>query len=73
MSHPRVDDELLFTLTICRQGLPVDTHPIHLARLKIIERIIRDAVDKEPRRWAEVLVRSEQIADQALEQRGRTR
>jgi hypothetical protein len=69
MPTPRVLDDLLFTLAICRQQLPQGTHPIHLARLQIIERIIRQAVDREPREWAAILARSEQVVDQALEQR----
>jgi len=73
MPVPRVLDDLLFTLVICRQALPRDTHPIHVARLQIIERIIRQAVDREPREWAAILARSEQVVDQALAQRNSDR
>lgn len=46
MKHTLKD--LLFTLNVCMQCLPVDTHLVHFDRLREIGRII-----SEPARWWE--------------------
>ena len=35
-------EELLYTLDICKINLPVGTHPVHLERLRVIEKIIKE-------------------------------
>lgn len=60
---------LLNTLACCRQALPKDTHPIHLVRIQVIERLIKHAVEREPQFWADTLARGEYTVDQALAQR----
>jgi len=62
---------LLATLAIARQELPKDTHPIHLVRLQVIERLILRAIEREPELWADTLARGERVVDQALAQRER--
>lgn len=66
----RTEDDLKLTLVLCRQELGIaNAHPIHLARLKLIELIIHDAIDREPRHWSELLKRYEDAADRV--QRGK--
>jgi hypothetical protein len=62
---------LLDTLAICRQELPKDTHPIHLIRIQVIERLIKHAVEREPQLWASTLARGERVVDQVQAQRRR--
>jgi hypothetical protein len=64
-------DDLLFTLQICRQELPENTHPVHLVRLQVIERLIKRACEKEPQYWADTLARGERVVDQVQAQRDR--
>lgn len=66
-----VTDDLLLTLQICRQELPPDTHPVHLVRIQVIERVIRRAVEREPQLWEETLARGERVVDQVQTQRDR--
>jgi hypothetical protein len=60
---------LIDTLLVCRQELPKDTHPIHLLRIQVIERLIRHAVEKEPGLWEATLARGERVVDQIQAQR----
>ena len=64
-------NDLLITLQICRQELPEDTHPIHLVRLQVIERLIKRAVEREPQLWADTLARGERVVDTVAAQRER--
>jgi len=59
---------LLDTLTLCREQLPPDTHPIILVRLQVLERLIKHAVAREPQLWAAVLARGERAVDQTIAQ-----
>jgi len=57
-------DDLLFSLKIARQSFPNDTHPIHAARLYLVEQIVKRALEAEPERWREALVSVEQLSDE---------
>jgi hypothetical protein len=43
-------DDLLFTLEICRNALPMSAHPVHWSRLRYLEGLVRY--------WVRSLVRS---------------
>lgn len=60
-----VAEDLLFTTEICRQGLPEDTHPVNLARIKIIRQMIIWATrdESDAAYWAEQLRRAEHAVD----------
>jgi hypothetical protein len=62
---------LLDTLTICRDALPKDTHPIWLIRLQVLERLVKHAVEREPQFWTDTLARGERVVDQVQAQRRR--
>lgn len=62
-------DELLFTLAIARQSLPEDAHPIHKARMLLVERIVKRAIESEPAYWRESFEQAEQIADDVVMRR----
>jgi len=60
-----ISDDLRQALTIARDELPPDTHPVYLARLDIIERLIIWTM-KQPeyaKHWADVLRREEHKID----------
>lgn len=60
-----VAEDLLFTTEICRQGLPEDTHPVNLARIRIIRQMIVWATRDEgnAQYWAGELRRAEHAVD----------
>lgn len=62
---PEVAADLCHTLLICQQGLPEDTHPINLERIRIIKMIIVWATRSEGNAayWAEQLRRAEHAVD----------
>ena len=62
-------DDLLFTLEIARKSLPSDAHPVHLARLYLVERMVKRALMQEPDYWRDALVEAEQLADEAVMRR----
>jgi hypothetical protein len=55
-------DDLMFSLKIARQSLPNDTHPIHAARLYLIEQIVKRALEAEPDHWRDALASVEQLS-----------
>jgi hypothetical protein len=57
-------DDLLFSLKIARQSLPNDTHPIHAARLYLIEQIVKRALETEPEHWRDALLSVERLSDE---------
>lgn len=62
---PSVAEDLLFTTEICRQGLPENTHPVNLARIRIIRQMIIWATRDESNAafWSEQLGRAEHAVD----------
>lgn len=59
-------DELLFTLEAARRSLPDDAHPVHKARLYLIERMVKRALEREPEYWRASFDQAEQLADAAV-------
>ena len=57
-------DGLLRTLEIARKSLPADAHPIHAARLSLIERMVTRALTTEPEYWRKSIAQIEQHADE---------
>ena len=64
-----VANDLRETLATARQALGADAHPIHIARLQLIWRIVQWAVKEEPAHWQRQLEQAERAVD--LEQRER--
>jgi hypothetical protein len=57
-------DDLLFSLKIARQSLANDAHPIHAARLYLIEQIVKRALEIEPEHWRDALLSVERLSDE---------
>lgn len=67
-------DDLRDTLLICREQLDkIDAHPIYLARLGIVERIIRWTFQQEEyaKYWGDTIRREEHKVDLMLQQKER--
>ena len=62
-------DDLLFTLAIARKSLPSDADPVHAARLSLIERMVRRALEIEPDYWRGAQDEAEHRADDAAMRR----
>jgi hypothetical protein len=57
-------DDLLFSLKIARQSLRNDMHPIHAARLYLIEQIVKRVLETEPEHWRDALASVERLFDE---------
>jgi hypothetical protein len=55
-------ENILFTLEIARKSLPAEAHPIHYARLQLVERMVRSCYTEC---WDRLAAEAEQIADEA--------
>jgi hypothetical protein len=64
-------DELLFTLEIARKWLPSDAHPVHTARLYLVERMVKRALETELDYWRAAFDQAERLADTAVMNRKR--
>jgi hypothetical protein len=52
------------TLDIARKSLPADAHPVHAARLHLVEQMVKRALEQEPDYWRESIAQVEQRADE---------
>lgn len=64
-----MDDDLLFTLELVRKSMPSNGHPVHIARLYLIERIVKRALEQKPDYWRDALADAERLADEAVMRR----
>ena len=53
-------DNLVQTLQLARSAFDQSAHPIHMARMKLIERMVRRCIEHEPEYWRETLAKIEQ-------------
>jgi hypothetical protein len=60
-----VADDLRETLLTARQAMGADAHPIHVARLQLVWRIVQWAVKEEPEHWQRQLEQAERAVDSA--------
>jgi hypothetical protein len=56
-------DDLIFTLEVARKSLPADADPVHAARLSLIERMVKRALEIEPDYWRGAQDEAEHQAD----------
>jgi hypothetical protein len=56
------------TLLDCREAISPDLHPIHVACLQLIWKIVQWAIKAQPGRWEAALERAERAVDATLAQ-----
>jgi hypothetical protein len=55
-------DDLVQTLQLARAAFDRSAHPIHIARLKLVERMVQRCAEHEPEYWREALAKIAQDA-----------